>query len=256
MLNVNRRKKLSMKKILLVLLGVINIVCVEKAGAQSFTTQYDTINATYHADQLTMYNNITNISGSPIKIGWRVINHNFPASWTTKEALGICDNVLCWQNDNNRLTGGDEFITNDIPAGNTEEQGMFYLVLVDINSAASGTYYMTIRLEDQSGGYQKDVSFIVNKWAAGVSNAAKADKNITLYPNPARNTVNLTFNPGAGVKTIALYNLIGKNVASYKVNNGSSKMALDISAVPSGIYYVRLQNAEGAVIATRRFTRQ
>ncbi len=248
-----------MKKILLVCLGVINIVFAGKTSAQTFTIPHDTINATYHNDQLTMYSNITNISANPIKIKWRVLNHNFPPGWTTKDALGICDNVLCWQNDNDRFTNGSGtlFTTNDIPPGNTEDQGMFYLVLVDINNAESGTYYMTMRLEDQTNTYQKDVTFVVNKWPAGISsNAAKADKNITLYPNPARSTINLNFNPGAGIRTVALYNLIGKNVASYRVNGNSGKMTLDISSIPAGIYYVRLQNAEGEVIATRRFTRQ
>jgi len=249
-----------MKKILLVFVGVINMVFAEKTSAQTFTIPADTLNATYHSDQLTMYSNITNISANPIKIKWRVLSNNFPPGWTSnKDALGICDNVLCRQNDNQMFTNGSgtSFITADIPVDNTEDQGLFYIVLLDINAAESGTYYMTIRLEDAANGYQRDVTFIVNKWTTGVSsNTAKGDKNITLYPNPARSTVNLTFNPGAGIKTIALYNLIGKNVASYRVNGNTGKMLLDISGIPAGIYYVRMQNAEGEVIATRRFTRQ
>src|SRR5690606_26201906 len=134
--------------------------------------------------------------------------------------------------------------------------GMFYIVLVDINNAESGTYYMTVRLEDEANNYRKDVTFIVNKWATAVSYGAKADKNVNIYPNPARNNVNLSFNPNVGIKTVALYNVIGKNVASYRVNNSTGKMTLDISSVPAGIYYVRLLNAEGEAIATRRFTRQ
>src|SRR5690606_21429137 len=136
-------KKMSMKNILLVLLGVINIVFAGKTSAQTFTVPHDTINATYHSDQLTMYSTITNISANPINIKWRVLSHNFPPGWTShKDALGICDNVLCRQNDGQIFTNGSgtSYTTADIPVGNTEDQGLFYIILLDINNAESGTY--------------------------------------------------------------------------------------------------------------------
>ncbi len=248
-----------MKKILLALLGFVHFAVAEKAVAQTFTVPKDTVEGTYHSEQLTLYSNITNISANPIKIKWKVLDTNFPSGWSSnRDALGICDNVLCRQNDNQIFTNGSQspFITADIPPANTEDQGMFYIVLVGIDGAESGTYYMTVRLEDEANAYKKDVTFKVNKWATGVSSGSRMDKNITIYPNPARSTINLSFNPTAGIKSVALYNLIGKNVTSYRVNGNAGKMSLDISSIPAGIYYMRLLNAEGEVVATRRFTKQ
>jgi len=242
-----------MKKILLAIGCFLSVACVNMAGAQSsFTTQFDTVTASYVGSDLTLHNNITNTTTAPIKIDWNVAGHNFPASWTTAEALGICDNSICWQNTNNDLTNGTVHTSLDYVSG---VAGDFHLQL-DLSNGVSGTYYMTVLLKENGGAYLKPVTFIVNKGSTSVGSTARADNNITLFPNPARNMINISFGTGSGIRNIAVYNLIGKMVTSCKVPAGSNRASLDINNIPSGIYYARLQNAQGEVVATRRFTRQ
>jgi len=244
-----------MKKILLSIGCLMSIVCIDRAVAQSFTTPYDTINATYTGSQLALYNNITNITAAPIQIKWNVENHNFPVSWTSPgEVLGICDNALCRNNNaSNDLINGAVYTSMDY-ASNVA--GDFHLQL-DLENGVSGTHYMTIMLKDAANPQNsKRITYVINKWTTGVGSTSRADNNVMLFPNPARNTVNLNFSANSGIRTISIYNLIGKMVTSYKVNGSNGKAILDISNIPSGIYYARLQNAQGEVVATRRFTRQ
>src|SRR5690606_6124005 len=98
----------QMKRLILAIVGFMSLVCGGKAGAQTatFTTERDTVEATYFGGTLNIHNDITNISSSPIQITWKVLATDFPASWTTAEALGICDNVLCYNNISNSLLSG------------------------------------------------------------------------------------------------------------------------------------------------------
>jgi hypothetical protein len=87
-----------------------------------------------------------------------------------------------------------------------------------------------------------------------VSVVTKTDDEVSIYPNPARSHVNVVFDAALGVKNIAVYNLIGKLVSIYKVNGNSAK--LDIEEIPAGIYFIRLINSQGKIVATRKFTHQ
>ena len=82
-----------MKKTLLTIAGVIAMMSV---NAQTFTTPADTVKAIFANSMLNLHNNITNItSNTTFKITWNVVENNFPASWKTDTALGICDNSIC-----------------------------------------------------------------------------------------------------------------------------------------------------------------
>jgi hypothetical protein len=76
-----------------------------------------------------------------------------------------------------------------------------------------------------------------------------------LYPNPAHNEVNLVYNTTADIKNIAVYNIIGKVIAVYKVTENNSAN-LNLENLPSGIYFARLINSQGNVVVTRKFTKQ
>lgn len=79
--------------------------------------------------------------------------------------------------------------------------------------------------------------------------------DMLVYPNPAGNELNIVYDVAADIKNIAVYNLIGKMVAVYKVT-GTNSANLNLDSLSPGIYFVRLFNAQGEVVMARRFTRQ
>lgn len=238
-----------MKKILLgvTLLFSMQLYC----GAQSFTTiAGDTVTKASQGkgDGVTMPNLIKNISSSTIRIKWRIVSYSLPAGW---EFDGFCDDVQCYTAAQGILNGIFQR-TGFIAPGATIAD--FHTVINDTGAAIGSSAYIRADLLDTATNYAKSVTFIATKSALGVSTVVRYDDDVVLYPNPARSSVNITFNAAARVKNIAIYNLIGKVVSVYRVTGNSAK--LEIDDLPAGIYFVRLTDVEGKLVATRKFTHQ
>jgi len=77
---------------------------------------------------------------------------------------------------------------------------------------------------------------------------------VLLCPNPANDELNLVYDANADVKNIAAYNMMGTVMAIYKVDGPSAN--LNLEAMPSGIYFVRLSNSYGQEVPTKKFTKQ
>lgn len=221
-----------------------------RAEAQSFSMQNDTMTVAAHA--FTEANNIiTNNTTSAISVSWRVIYQNMPVSWQNYSGFGICDNILCYDT---AILGGSARTMDTISGG---QQSLFKLQIngasPNITAATSSPVYITAELSE--GTTIDTVTFAVYKWGTGVGKVTTAVKeDVTVYPNPAYNEVNVTFSKEMSVRNVAIYNLVGKQIGSYRVNGNSAK--LDIDKIPSGIYFLRLVDGNGRVVATRRFTHQ
>ena len=245
-----------MKKILLGLISFLGLFAPVILQAQTFTVPLDTVYATVNTTAV-IHNDITNTSASNLTLRWHVIATSFPADWLTSIAFGICDNNMCRGNTADTLlwrtatsTSGNTFITNAyIPS----VPGTYDLSL-DFTSASVGNHWVTVAIVDPGSLYTKNVTFIINKAAAAVTNINSTENEVVLYPNPARDELNVVYSPNADVKTIAVYNIIGKVMAVYKVTNTSANLSLE--NIPSGIYFVRLSNSHGDVVVTRKFTKQ
>ena len=79
---------------------------------------------------------------------------------------------------------------------------------------------------------------ITNVWNVPVAD----DAALEVYPNPTNGAMTIWTN--ASVK-VGLYNIHGEQVANYGNING--KRDVDISAMPSGVYFVRYVRKNGAI---------
>ncbi len=238
-----------MKKILLVLFGAFNLLGSYAVNAQAtFTTDKDTVFATVYGNNATFHNDITNTSSQAINIRWTVGNNDFPTTWLSN--TGICDAELC-QTD---LTVPHSTVGAPYKV---DTANLFDIQLSGFNSAPSGTHFMVVNIKDitNTPSYNKDIVFVINKFPTNVPKTTRPDENITLYPNPAKNELNVLFNADADVKIISIYNLIGKAVNVYRLTSNNSAK-LDIENMPSGVYFLRMIDSKGQVIATRKFTHQ
>lgn len=237
-----------MKKFLLTISCLLTLFAGQKASAQSFTLEGgDTVKANgtgaIHIDNL-----IKNNTASSLTLSWIVTNSSVPTGW---EFDGMCDNNTCYTSLS-YITSNPQ-TTAAIAAGAKISQ--FYASFDATNASNGSTAFITAKITDPaSPNNPKYATFIATKSATGVVSVIKSDDEVTLYPNPARNNLNVVFNENAGVKTIAVYNLIGKPVSTFRVSGASAQ--LDISDIPSGVYFIRLMDAQNRVLATRKFTRQ
>lgn len=231
-----------MKKLVLLALIALGM---NQVSAQSFSAAHDSVTV-YTSGSVDVHNTVLNLTSSDLQVDWKVMSHTLGAGWTSG---GVCDNITCY--DWQTIQTGTTQTTNPITAAGN----MDLKVVLDASNAANGTSTVVkIRITDPSSFTTKDVTYIAHKVPVSVNNVTKNDDNISIYPNPAKDDINVVFDGNTGIKNIAIYNLIGKAVSIYKVNGNSAK--LNLSSIPSGIYFLRLLDNQGRIVATRKFTHQ
>ncbi len=214
--------------------------------AQSFTSQYDTVYQTV-SGSYTIHNNIHNLTTSPDTLQWQLISENWPADWDT--TLGLCDAFTCY-------THADMW-----PPGRIKECGYNpsawgdFHILGDLTAVSSpGPYVLRLRFNNK---FIPTDTFIQTYIIAKPTSVFKVTGQLetTLYPNPATNMLNVTFADGLDVKNIAIQSIIGRQVKMFSVSDNKGA-GLNIEDIPGGIYFLKLLNGYGNVVATFRFTKQ
>jgi hypothetical protein len=236
-----------MKKYLLLCLCLVSISSVSLAQF----TNADTVKFLTNSDSSAFFARITNTSSGNVTIIWHVAASDFPSDW--RDALGICDNKICYYNGSGALWNGSlgpSFKSAPYAPGG----GGDFHMLNSFSGVSAGTHWLTVNLKDSASSFNKNTTFVVTNWAAGVITVTKTSDEVVLYPIPATDQLNVLFNADAGIKTAVIYNLIGQVTNVYKVNGSSA--GLDIQKLPSGVYFLKLMNAQGGVLATRKFTKQ
>jgi len=253
-----------MKKILLFIVCALGLLSSVVLKAQTATfSQADTVYFTYSSGaSTTILDLITNDTSYNLNLKWRVISSSFPTDWYSGTALSVCDDASCIPNTSSQLWNGTSgYYDSSLYFSNAAHDsiGDFHMVL-NLSAATSfGSYYLTIHVTDVTNGvvgaYSKTTTFIINRWPTSVANVNNTGNDVVLYPNPAHDEVNIVYDPSNDVKSIVVYNIIGKALSVYKTTNNTSAN-LNVENIPSGIYFVRLFNSHGDVVVTRKFTKQ
>ena len=244
-----------MKKIFTLISGFLLFFNSNSLKAQSsFTVQHDTVTYTWPGGA-TAQNiedavvNLSTVSTDSIVVSWKVVGTDFPSDW--KANTGICDNNLCYTLPGLWPSTGN-MTSNKYAPGN----GDFHLQLnLSTVTSTPGCHFVTVRMHNSAIVTDSATeTYIVCNVTTGVPTIKSTDE-VVLYPNPASNELNIVYDANADIKNIAVYNIIGKLMTVYKVT-GNNSANLNLENIPSGIYFVRLINAHGAVVATRKFTKQ
>jgi hypothetical protein len=233
-----------MKKALLTVVIFLSYIASQSVNAQSFSVAHDTA-AGYTSTTIDVHNSVLNLSSTTSLImAWKVTDSFVSGGW---HIVGLCDNNLCYPQP---TTATHESLSIN-PSTPMDTKVQF-----DGTNAPNNSFcWVTIRYWDKNSPFViKNITYIAYKNPTGVTGVTREDDDILLYPNPARDVVNVVFDGNAGIKSVAIYNMIGKVVSAYKVAGNSAK--LEIDGIPSGIYFVRLLDAQGRIVATRKFTHQ
>jgi hypothetical protein len=235
-----------MSKRLFFLVFAVAISC-GSCFAQSFTVAYDTVilnsGGPYNAP-----NNVTNTTANDLTVVWKVTETNFPADWM--ELTGICDVQSCWSNTD-ILPGREHDALYGPGEGDFHLQGDLSFV------SESGPYYIRVQLMNKD--IPADVAvqtYVIGQVSAGVAEAARksVEDIISVYPNPATSSLNVVYNGVAGVTNIGIYSIIGRQMKMYSTTESSA--SLDVEQLPAGLYFLKLLDAQGYVLAAQRFAKQ
>ncbi|MGL5888960.1 MAG: T9SS type A sorting domain-containing protein [Bacteroidia bacterium] len=79
---------------------------------------------------------------------------------------------------------------------------------------------------------------------AGVNDAPQTN-TLNAFPNPANNSVQLTFNPLQQNSQLEIYNQLGQRIETLQIAALSTSSSIDVNAFADGVYMIRLVNSEG-----------
>ncbi len=230
------------------LLSVLVILCCNVAGhAQSFNVLVDTIHVTEGPfDRL--YTDSVATGQGPVVFSWEVRDCNFPADWIDGAPVSaLCDNSYC-RNLSGLWPSGSRDSTFQYPAYDT---GILTLALGLTTNSTPGCYYITVRLRDVMS-YSSNVTetwMVCFNATEGITKNEQA--NISLYPNPVTDELNIR---SANASDVTIYNLTGERLKTAGCINGTATIMLN--DLPPGMYVARITDTDGTTTAIRKFVKE
>ncbi len=109
--------------------------------------------------------------------------------------------------------------------------------------AGARTYYWSVQQvsqSDQGSPFAPEASFEVTSTTAAEAASSSGAFALSVAPSPASSTVTVTL--GAALPeatTLVVYDLLGHEVERRALSAGEARAALDISALPNGVYVLR-----------------
>ena len=123
-----------------------------------------------------------------------------------------------------------------VAVGCDDDGGTDNFSLLSLTGQTPGaTLFVTVWRFSFSGG-GLDGTFRVSAYDGSLSNSAFDNANFTFYPNPVKNTLNLSYNQE--ISGVDIFNLLGQKIISTKVNSNSGQ--IDMSSLPKGAYMVKV----------------
>ena len=126
------------------------------------------------------------------------------------------------------------------PDGNAENDGVPE-ELVLRNYAGISNSSNILKIDNINFSAQNTVPVVTVGVNAVLSNS------FNLYPNPAKNVVNITNNENMFVKEVAVYDTTGKLISTQSFTN-EAEIQLNVEHLASGTYMLHLQTTEGTAV--------
>lgn len=181
----------------------------------------------------------TNSSASETSWLWELDRSEAPAEWK----FIVCDANLCY-------APGVEMCAPDKPnvmgAGVSSEAPKVTLQ----PNGVEGDATVYFRTTDSNTGAETG-TLVINYSISGPSSVfTSSQAEINIYPNPA--TQYIQIKNAENVSTAAVYNIVGKEMLSFKYREGYQ---YDVSDLNAGLYLVRLFDNTGKALQVLRLTK-
>ena len=144
-----------------------------------------------------------------------------------------------------KVTSQNGGLTSETITYNAAPVGLYNIRIYPVGSAFNSTACYTLKAQISSTAFRLGDS---ENSASAESKIANENSNkISIYPNPANDKLNVTV-PGDenGVARISILDQLGREVSSsdLKISSASNNFQLDLNKFVSGIYLVRVIQAE------------
>ncbi|MDC7996311.1 proprotein convertase P-domain-containing protein, partial [Altibacter sp. HG106] len=109
-----------------------------------------------------------------------------------------------------------------------------------------GVYTVTLTAEDEYGNVATCTFELTVESTFGVEDVLA--KEVSIYPNPARNVINITNGSAIGLDNATIYDVNGRLVQTIDLTNMTTEKSVDVSQLASGVYMVNIQGEGGNTI--------
>ena len=106
-----------------------------------------------------------------------------------------------------------------------------------------------VTLSDSKGN---QLFYTIGDYGAGASQLFKATGNASMnnfdkaglkvFPNPARETVNITFSAQENLNSVVIYDVFGNQLKEVQINNYQEQIDIDVTEFSRGLYLFRFSN--------------
>jgi hypothetical protein len=120
-------------------------------------------------------------------------------------------------------------------------------IVIDTNNAVAGVATIWVSVTNSSGCSNTDTIKVTFIPCTGINEYGN-DAVIAVYPNPTTGMTSIVVNGLGKNANLNIYNIQGQSVYSEKIT-GETTTELDLSALPKGIYIVRINNEKANVLS-------
>lgn len=233
-----------MKNLLLLLLSFVLSASMTPSFCQSFIVEpaNSPVVVNGYADEADIVADvvISNNTGQAINFKWVRTVNTLPENW---ESL-VCDNVTCWSPAKSsnfyELGAGENTIMN--------------LHFKPYNTPGIGNVEVVVFAVEDSAATRTVITYQANAVVVGI-NTPYPKNTLSIYPNPARNFLNVSYSTLDDISRIEVYSVIGTRVGTYYPVAGTSSYRIDSNTFNSGMYFISLYNRQNKHISTKVFSK-
>lgn len=201
-------------------------------------------------EYVQLNNELVSASLLPFTFTWTMISKDLPEGWAL---VGFCDNSICYS-VNSAPGGWEDFETMTSSEVAPSDTAILHLQIAAPVSAENGSANVKFQISTDS---QTDtITYILTKNATGISVINAKDARVNIYPNPAANYINVFADKSLHPKSIAVFNILGRQLSTQDIKPNALTTMLDINALSSGMYMLRIMDENGKTITSRKFTKQ
>ena len=115
-------------------------------------------------------------------------------------------------------------------------------IYVDNFSMQQGpTYHYNIKAKNNTG-CESALSDTVWFAVIGLGNIENSNIQTKLYPNPTNNKSYLEIEGLTSEADVLVYDIVGRVIQTYKINQGTKELEIDLSGYTKGVYSIRIVN--------------
>jgi hypothetical protein len=227
-----------MKRILLVFFFV-NVLLLRGYGQASLTITPGIVNSTVNLDSFEVKGKavLKNTSSQTKRFVWQRNIISLPTAWQTL----VCDVNQCWTSGVN--VSPDTIV---LAANGTSNLDAYIRP-----NRTSGSATIEIKVTEVGNATNTVTGRYLFSTSTATRELIKNNSGIKIYPNPTTDYFMLSDNNDI-VERVVIYNIIGRQVKSYKALDNFKYTVNDL---PEGMYIIRLLNNGGNTVRTIRLNK-